>query len=182
MLSVAHEHVHKEALPTDTLIFEGSSYDLNWDGWRTNSNLANPIIPSLDHARYLINAVAFRCGGLYHLFDETDFMKSLYDLYSQDSRKTTKSLWYIHFLLILAFGKSFTQHKSQERKPAGTNYFVKALLMLPDHYFLYSSPMISTEILCCIALFYQSLDCRSPAHNYVCMAMKVGLFHLGQYG
>jgi hypothetical protein len=46
-------------------------------------------------------------------------------------------------------------------------YFVKALQLLPDHHFLYSSPMISTEILCCIALFYQSLDHRSPAHNYV---------------
>ncbi|KAJ5380211.1 uncharacterized protein N7496_002639 [Penicillium cataractarum] len=179
VLSVAHQHVHKEPLPTESLIFEGASYNLDWDGWRTDPMLANPIIPSLDHAQYLINAVGFRCGGLYHLFDETDFMKSLHDFYSQEppSRATVKSLWYIHFLLILAFGKSFTQHQSQGRKPPGTEYFVKALQLLPDHYFLYSSPMISTEILCCIALFYQSLDCRSPAHNYVGQAMRLAMAH-----
>lgn len=100
-------------------------------------------------------------------------MKSLYDFYPQDLRETRKSLWYIQFF-ILAFGKSFTPHKSQERKPPGTNYFVKALQMMPDHYFLYSSPMISTEILCCIALFYHF---RSPAHNYAGVSW-IRLFHL----
>ena len=167
VLSLAHQHVHKEALPTETLIFEGSSYDMGWDGSRTDPILENPVIPSLDHALYLINTVRFRCGQLYHLFDETEFMRSVYDFYSDESRSRTKSLWYIHFLLILAFGKSFVQQKRQERKAPGMSYFIKALQILPDHSRLYTSPMISTEILCCIALFYQSLDCRSPAHNYV---------------
>lgn len=165
MLSIAHQHVYKVALPTEALIFEGTAYDLSKES-RTDLIPEHPIIPSLDHALYLINMVNFRCGQLYHLFDERDFMRSLHDYYSEDSR-SKETLWYIHFLLILAFRKSFLQTRSQERKPAGVNYFAKAMQLLPDHNRLYSSPLVSTEILCCIAIFYQSLDCRSPAYNYV---------------
>lgn len=147
-------------------MFEGAAYDLSGDGSRTELTPEGPIIPSIDYALHLINIVNFRCGQLYHLLDEGDFMKSLHDFYSENGR-SRDTLWYIHFLLILAFGKSFVRTKSQERKPAGFEYFAKAMQLLPDHNRLYSSPLISTEILCCIAIFYQSLDCRSPAHNYV---------------
>jgi hypothetical protein len=157
------------------LIFEGTAYDLS-DESRTDLIPEQPIIPSLDHALYLINMVNFRCGQLYHLFDEGDFMRSLHDYYSND-RRPRDSLWYIHFLLILAFGKSFLQTRSQERKPPGIKYFAKAMQLLPDHNRLYSSPLVSTEILCCIAIFYQSLDCRSPAHNYVGQAMRMAMSH-----
>lgn len=170
VLSLAHQHVHNEALPTETLIFEGTAYDLGWDGSRMDPMLENPVIPSLDHAIYLINTVKFRCGQLYHLLDEDDFTRSLHDFYADGGQTGKGSLWYIHFLLILAFGRTFVEPKSQERKLPGIDYFVKALQILPEHHQLYSSPMTSTEILCCIALFYQSLDCRSPAHNYVGVA------------
>ncbi|KAL4892370.1 hypothetical protein BDV59DRAFT_193869 [Aspergillus ambiguus] len=175
VLSLTHQHVHNEPLPTEALIFEGTAYDLAWDGSRIDQIPENPVIPSLDHALYLINTVKFRCGQLYHLFDESDFMRSLHVFYSENGQKRIRSLWYIHFLLILAFGKTFVQPKRQERKPSGISYFVKALHILPDHNLLYSSPMASTEILCCIAIFYQSLDCRSPAHNYIGQAMRMAM-------
>lgn len=160
--------MHHEELPTRSLIFEGCAYDLGgWDGSRTDPIQNNPVVPSLDHSIYLINTVKFRCGQIYHLFDDSEFMEMLYDYYSGDAKTKTKSLWYIHFLLILAFGKNFTQTKSQQKKLPGMSYFIKAIQILPDLSRLYSSPSISTEILCCIALFYQALDCRSPAHNYV---------------
>lgn len=167
VLSLAHQHVHNEELPTQSLIFEGGVYDLGWDGSRADPISDNPVVPSLDHAIYLVNTVKFRCGQIYHLFDDIEFMKNLHEFYNGDGQAKTKSLWYIQFLLILAFGKCFTQTKFQRKKPPGMNYFIKAIQVLPDHNQLYSLPMISTEILCCIALFYQALDCRSPAHNYV---------------
>ncbi|PYI10986.1 hypothetical protein BO78DRAFT_457944 [Aspergillus sclerotiicarbonarius CBS 121057] len=177
VLSLAHQHVHSEALPTESLIFEGTAYDLGWDGWRADPMTETPIIPSLDHALYLINTVKFRCGQLYHLFDESDFIRSLYSFYSDGARAKTRSLWYIHFLLILAFGKTFVERPSQGRKPPGMNYFIKSLQLLPEQHQLYSSPPAATEILCCIAIFYQALDCRSPAHNYVGQAMRLAMAH-----
>ncbi|OJJ72082.1 hypothetical protein ASPBRDRAFT_675005 [Aspergillus brasiliensis CBS 101740] len=177
VLSVVHEHVHKVPLPSEALALERTAYDLGWDGSRTDPIPESPVIPSLDHAKYLINSVKFRCGQLYHLFDDSDFMKSLYNFYSEDKQTRTRGLWYIHFLLIIAFGKMFTQVKIHERRPPGIDYFVRALQNLPDHTLLYSSPMISTEILCCIALFYQSLDCRSASHSYVGQAMRMAMAH-----
>lgn len=168
---MVHEHVHKESLPTEALVFEGTAYDLGWDGSRTDPSPESPVIPTLDHAIFLINAVRFRCGQLYHLFDDSDFMESLYSFYSEDQRTRPRGLWYIHFLIIIAFGKMFTQVQYLKGKPPGISLFVKALQILPDHTLLYSSPMVSTEILCCIAIFYQSLDCRTASHNYVRLPM-----------
>ncbi|KXG50477.1 uncharacterized protein PGRI_069680 [Penicillium griseofulvum] len=81
VLSITHQHVYKESLPTETLIFEGAACDLSEDE-RTDLILEDPIVPSLDHALHLINTVNFRCGQLYHLFDEEEFMGSLHDFYS----------------------------------------------------------------------------------------------------
>ncbi|PWY72751.1 fungal-specific transcription factor domain-containing protein [Aspergillus eucalypticola CBS 122712] len=142
VLSMVHEHVHKGCLPTEVLVFEGTAYDLGWDGSRTDPSSESPLIPTLDHAIYLINAVKFRCGQLYHLFDDSDFMESLYSFYSEDQQTRTKGLWYIHFLIILAFGKMFTQVKYLKGKPLGISLFVKALQILPDHTLLYSSPIV----------------------------------------
>ncbi|KAJ5480045.1 fungal-specific transcription factor domain-containing protein [Penicillium desertorum] len=161
---IAHRHAYNEALPTEALIFEGTAYNLN-DESRTDLVPEQPIIPSLDHTLYLINMVNFRYGQLYHLFDKGYFIRSLHDYYSNDRRSRD------------TFGKSFLQTRSQERKPPGIKYFAKDIQLLPDHNRLYSSPLVSTEILCCIAIFYQTLDCRSPAYNYVGQAMRMAMSH-----
>jgi hypothetical protein len=126
-----------------------------------------PSVPTFDHAMYLINVVKFRCGQLYHLFDENEFMANLHDFYSEPKPNAATGLWYVHFLLILAFGKGFVKHKVQGNRPPGADYFVKALEMLPDVIVLHEAPIESTEVMCCIALYLQALDCRSSAHNYV---------------
>ncbi|CAI7616057.1 unnamed protein product [Penicillium manginii] len=125
-----------------------------------------PSVPTFDHAMYLINVVKFRCGQLYHLFDENEFMANLHDFYSEPKPNAATGLWYVHFLLILAFGKGFVKHKVQGNRPPGADYFVKALEMLPDVIVLHEAPIESTEVMCCIALYLQALDCRSSAHNY----------------
>lgn len=164
---MVYEHIYREPLPTDTLLFDGSTYDLEWDGSR-NTPPETPVMPTIDHAIYLINSVKFHCGQLFHLFDEEDFMRSLYDFYSEPKGQTLKnSLWYIHFLVILAFGKAFVLRKNERRRPSGAEFFVLALQLLPDIRILSRDPIMSTEILCCIALYLQSLDFRSTAHNYV---------------
>ncbi|OJI83682.1 hypothetical protein ASPTUDRAFT_55703 [Aspergillus tubingensis CBS 134.48] len=142
VLSAVHEHAHKESLPKEALVFEGTAYDLGWDGSRTDPSPESPVVPTLDHAIFLINAVKFRCGQLYHLFDDSGFMKSLYSFYSEGQRTRPRGLWYIHFLIILAFGKMFTHVKHLKGKPPGISLFVKALQILPDHTLLYSSPMV----------------------------------------
>ncbi|KAJ5110164.1 hypothetical protein N7532_002809 [Penicillium argentinense] len=175
VLSLTHEHVYQEALPTGALIFDGATYDLGWDGLRSSHGSEVPAVPTFDHAMYLINVVKFRCGQLYHLFDENEFMTKLHEFYTEPKPHATTGLWYIHFLLVLAFGKGFVKHKVQGNRPPGADFFVKALQMLPGVSVLHEEPIESTEVLCCIALYLQALDCRSSAHNYIGQAMRMAM-------
>lgn len=169
ILNLVHEHIHKSPLPGSDLLFDGSAYDLAWDGSRSLPDSNTPIIPSIDYAIFLINAVKFHCAQLVHLFDEDEFMANLHAFYSNGENKAWKeSLWYIHFLLVIAFGKTFVQHKQQAPRPPGADFFVQALQLLPDTNRLCREPVMAIEVLCCIALYLQALDSRSAAHVIVC--------------
>lgn len=164
---MTHEHIYKTPLPPDSLLFDATAYDLGWNGFRSVLP-ETPVVPAIDYAIYLINSVKFRCGQLFHLFDEDEFMRSLYNFYADPAAKMTNvGLWYIHFLVILAFGKAFVLQKNQGKRPPGAEFFVAALQLLPDVSILCREPIISTEILCCISLYLQSVDFRHSAHNFV---------------
>ncbi|EKG14254.1 hypothetical protein MPH_08544 [Macrophomina phaseolina MS6] len=178
LLSMTYEYVHQSNIPTTTLLFDGSAYDLKLDDRRSAADLDAPSLPTLDYAIYLINAVKFHCGQMFHLFDEASFMGNLYDFYADPAHNVTAmDFWYIHFLLILAFGKAFTTQSRQGKKPPGTDFFVKAVQLLPNTILLERQPLISTEILCCISLYLQCLDYRDAAHNYIGQAMRIALCH-----
>ncbi|KAF5670057.1 positive activator of transcription [Fusarium heterosporum] len=173
-LSLTHEYIHQSPIATDSLLFDGSAYDLGWDGSRITPPPEPPIMPSLDHAVFLINSVKFHCGQLFHLFDEETFMAYLHEFYADpNSHITAADLRYIHLLLILAFGKAFSENNNyQAKRPPGADYFVTALRLLPSIHILVYEPLISTEILCCIALYFESLDYRHSSHGF---AMRVAL-------
>ncbi|GAB1201966.1 hypothetical protein APSETT445_000564 [Aspergillus pseudonomiae] len=174
ILSMTHEHLYNAPLPTGSLYFDGSAYDLGWEGTRTTVTHEIPMAPPLDFSIYLINAVKFHAGQLFHLFDEETFMGGLYAFYENPEHQMAHSgLWYIHYLLILAFGKAFVVQRNQGSRPPGCEFFTKALQLLPDTTNLCRDPIVATEILCCIALYLQSLDCRNSAHNYIGQAARI---------
>ncbi|KAK1515060.1 uncharacterized protein CCOS01_13253 [Colletotrichum costaricense] len=180
VLSVTHEHVCQSPLPTNSLLFDGFAHDLGWDGSRTTQMLDNRLIPSHDYAIFLINAVKFHCGQMFHLFEEEEFMLHMQTFYARSSadRAEENSLWYIHFLVILAFGKSLIQRKTKgNNRPAGADFFVRALQLLPDVTALCKEPIMSTEILCSMAWYYQALDFRHAAHNFIGQAKSVAMNH-----
>lgn len=163
-----HEHLYDSPLPTDRRHFDETAYELGWDGLRTSISSEVPMIPTLDFSIYLLNAVKFHVGQLFHVFDEPSFMEGFYAYHENPVHQTTVDpLWYIQYLLLLAFGKAFSVQRGPNRWPAGCELFVKALQLLPDLTHLYQYPMIATEILCCVALYLQSLDFRSSAYGFV---------------
>lgn len=174
ILNLVHEHIHKSPLPSADLLFDGSAYDLPWDGCRSVPESNAPIIPSIDYAIFLINAVKFHYAQLVHLFDEDEFNANLHAFYSNSENRLWKeSLWYIQFLLIIAFGKTFVQHKHHSPRPPGADFFVQALQLLPDTNRLCKEPVTAVEILCCIALYLQALDSRNAAHVTVSISRSL---------
>ena len=167
---MVHERVCHSPLPVNSLLFEGATYDLGWDGRRDILEpITNPL-PTPDYALFLINAVKFQCGQLFHLFDERAFMDQFNKFHEADGDPSKCSvLWYIHYLLILAFGKAFIGRTESGRRPQGAEHYVQAIKLLPDITYLCANPIESIEILCCAALYLQCLDFRSAAYNLVCV-------------
>ena len=124
-------------------------------------------LPTSDFALFLINAVKFHCGQLFHLFDEQDFMRNFSKYHDREHRGDCSDLWHIHYLLILALGKAFVVRVGQDRRPPGANLYVQAMKSLPDTTYLCNDPISSIEILCCAALYLQCLDMRATAYSLV---------------
>lgn len=162
---MAHEKVSVEPLPSSDLLFEGTTYNLNWFG---DKIIPDPVaLPSPDFANYLIGTVNFRCCQLFHLYDEESFMQSARDLHN-DPRTDRVDLWFIHYLLVLAIGQALTAQTDHNRRPPGAALFVWAMKLLPDPAFLqYIDSIESLEVLCCASLYLHCLNFRRAAWDYV---------------
>lgn len=169
ILSMVHERLFQNRTPDMGRAVEGlgNAYDFSWDGITTGQELESIALPTIDHAIYLINAVKFHCAQLFHVLDEDTFMPALYAFYEKPSgRGASDKLWFVHFMVVLAFGKGFTVQKAG-KNPPGIEYFLQALQLLPSMIMLWKHPVHSVEVLTCIAFYLQCLDYRIVAHNYV---------------
>ena len=168
---MVHERLFGLAPPPGRLLFEGQAYDIDWQGANTaNTGVREEsvVLPTSDFALFLINTVKFRCGQLFHLFDEESFMQSFSKFHSNEHPKEpVGALWYAHYLLILALGKALVVIFTSGTKPAGSDLFVEAMRILPDVGLTATEPIQSMEILCCAALYLQCLDKRKAAYNQV---------------
>ncbi|KAL5355569.1 hypothetical protein BJX96DRAFT_184168 [Aspergillus floccosus] len=173
------------------LAVDGDAYQLHW---RQASSEELPDIsglPSLEHALYMLNTVQFHFGHLYRLFDEDEFLRNLYEFYDNAAAKVQSNrLWYVQFLMILAFGEAFL---APVRKAANTSswtkYFSRAMSLLPDVTGLWQEPILSIEVLALIGLYFHSVDMRDTAYVYIGHAMRMAIvegFHralpVGQLG
>ncbi|KAJ4357246.1 uncharacterized protein N0V89_001821 [Didymosphaeria variabile] len=106
-LALVHNAVFASPLVESDLHYDGSTYDLGWDGRRTALNVTLPALPTVDHALFLINTVKFHCGQLFHVFDNEIFMRHFNAFHAKGADASAcPELWYIHYLIVLAIGKS----------------------------------------------------------------------------
>ncbi|EEU49036.1 uncharacterized protein NECHADRAFT_75798 [Fusarium vanettenii 77-13-4] len=134
-------------------------------------------LPSLELAMYYLQSTKFRTYPLFYLFEETEFMQNIQSFYQNPSEfARMNSLWYVHFLVIMAFGKSFVGQQATIG-PAGSNLFSRALSLLPDVTYLSRDPVKATEIFCSIALYLHCVDHRVAAHSYIGQAVRMAQSH-----
>ncbi|KAF2720209.1 hypothetical protein K431DRAFT_271272 [Polychaeton citri CBS 116435] len=177
ILTMVHEKVFGGPLPPTSLLFEGSAYDLGWDGCRTSISIDDVLLPTTDFALFLINAVKFHCGQLFHVFDEKVFMQGFGTFQQQGGKcQDPSNLWFVHYLLVLALGKAFIVRVGKQRQPPGADLFVQAMKILPDITFTTSSdPLQTIEVLCCAAIYLQCLDMRKAAYNIIGQAKRAAV-------
>lgn len=168
---MAHEAMTGTKLPPDELFFDGNVYDFKWDGDRTScsqEDFSLSYLPTQDFAIYLINSVKFRCCQLFYLFDEDTFMKHFALFYEKSPDDPGISrLWYVHYLLLLAFGKAVVVQSSKSQKPPGVELFIQAMKRMPDFTFFECDTIEKVQVLCCTALYLQCVTSRSAAYRFV---------------
>ena len=124
----------------------------------------------------LYNIVKYRLGELFGIVDEKGFLRS-FDEFHKSPLKTAEMhpLWFIKYLIILAYGKALTSYPDPAAvAPSGSDLATRALSLLPDVAFLQDErpALLAIEILALIALYFQSLDMRSAAYQYVCSLLR----------
>ncbi|KAI1051995.1 hypothetical protein LB506_003620 [Fusarium annulatum] len=184
VLTMTHERVKGRPLSMHNLHFagtEGKVFDLKWDGTRKFTSQDVPdtsALPTKDFALYLINSVKFHCGWLYSLFDEDIFMER-FRLFHENPTEYARAepLWFVHYLLVLAFGKAFVVQSTKSRRPPGGDFFIQAMKLMPDFNFFDCDIIEEMQVLCCAALYLQSVDHIQQAYRLVCSALRHGLEH-----
>ncbi|KAL0931430.1 zn 2cys6 transcription factor [Colletotrichum truncatum] len=179
VLTITHESITGTPLQIDNLFFDGNVYDLKWDGSRSPSTIddfSHSSLPTQDFAIYLINSVKFRCGSLFYLFEEETFMKQFSKFHENPSNLSSLSrLWYVHYLIILAFGKAFVVQTTKSQTPPGVELFVQAMKLMPDFTFFEGDRLEKIQVLCCAALYLQCLTCRTAAYRFISQAVSLAL-------
>ncbi|KAI1435621.1 fungal-specific transcription factor domain-containing protein [Xylaria sp. CBS 124048] len=176
VMNLIKEYLKTTDSPDVPLNPEGRDFVLDWPSTCSIGPLSPSALPSLDYALYLMNTVKFHVGQLYHMFHEKTFLAGLYKYYEAPYTEPAPEnrLWYIHFLLIMAFGHALLSGYIGQR-PAGSELASRAIELMPDPFALNKNPVMSAEILCCLALYLQSIDHRNNAFLYIGQAMRMAL-------
>lgn len=170
VLSLIQEYLGQHESPDIPLNVDAQAIKLDWPSSREVIPQPTVDIPSLDYALYLTNTVKFHLGQTFHIFDEENFMCGLHEFYRIGPKQGVTidtRLWHIQFLLVMAFGKALLVPGEPGKSPPGGGLVSRALELLPDNQGLYQDPALSMEILCCLALYLQSVDHRNSAFTYV---------------
>ncbi|KNG91257.1 Zn(II)2Cys6 transcription factor [Aspergillus nomiae NRRL 13137] len=132
-------------------------------------------LPSVDHALYLFDTVKFHLGVKYRFFDERTFLGHIHEFYYGDAaQKATESrLWFVQFLLVLAFGNAFLLQSRNAKDPPGSKFFVRAMALMPDHASLWKDSLLASETLALAGLYLYCIDHRESAHVYVGQAIRI---------
>ncbi|RMJ04825.1 hypothetical protein CDV36_014502 [Fusarium kuroshium] len=176
-LMLVRDHLHDQNLPLPNIPLneESRAYSLSWgsSGFEDPASFSN--LPSRDHAIYLLNSVKFHVGSLYHLYEERQFMDLFHAFYDSPVEAGTKNkIWYIQFLALLALAKAISiQPASGATALPGSEFFLRAIKMLPDPSYLISDALTAVEALCSIALYLQCADQRNAAYIYIGQAQRI---------
>lgn len=171
------EKLHLNPLDDTLGLLEGDVYSLQWKQNTAHGPPDTSGLPSIDQALYLFNTVKFHLGQIYRFFDDKMFLKNIQEFYYGRplEKATACPLWYVQFLLVLAFGNAFLSRARDTHEPPGAKFFVRAVALMPELTYLWRDSLLAIEVTAMIALYLYSVDYRESAHVYVSLTCKLSL-------
>ncbi|KAL4799571.1 hypothetical protein BDV19DRAFT_400798 [Aspergillus venezuelensis] len=169
------EKLNVETHYSDPELFDGDLYPIQWAPATPGSTPDISNLPSIDHALYLFNTVKFHLGHNFRIVHEPEFVENVHRFYYGDAVKQVSEsrLWFVEFLLVLAFGNAFLAQRKSATDPPGAKYFVRAMSLMPDHTSLSRGGFVAIEALALTGLYLYSIDHRSSAHVYIGHAIRI---------
>lgn len=151
------------------LNLDGTAFRLRWKSKSTvePSDLKN--LPAMDYALVPVQHGQVPPGRAVRHHRRSAFPGHL-RAFPQNPLETaqTQQLWFIEYLLILAFGKAFMSPSNQSAPgPPGSEYAGRAMALLPDAAQLHDEHMVAIEVVSLVALYFHSIDMRMAAYQYV---------------
>jgi proline utilization trans-activator len=167
VLHMAHQSPHSHSSPKGSVHVEGQAYKIDLQK-PTVSETDIAGLPSIDLSLYYLQTLKFRTCPLFYLFDDAQFTSHLHCFYESPAAYAQKfQAWFVHYLVLMAFAKALSGSNPPTNVSSSFELFSRALHLLPEITQLCEDPVGSTEILCCIALYLQSIDHRVAASIYV---------------
>ncbi|KAI9373628.1 hypothetical protein BJX61DRAFT_533025 [Aspergillus egyptiacus] len=169
------EKLHVESPNSNPELFDGDLYPIQWSPLSRGEHPDISNLPSIDHALYLFNTVKFHLGHNFQLINEEEFLDHVHKFYYGDAVREADAsrLWFIQFLLVLAFGNAFLQQSKSAKDPPGLKFFVRAMSLMPDLTSLSRGGFLAIEVLALTGLYLYSIDHRSSAHVYIGQAIRL---------
>ncbi|KAK2616747.1 hypothetical protein QQS21_000359 [Conoideocrella luteorostrata] len=172
MLTLGEKLRPSDPLPPRNLL-HSNVYSLQW---RTSLTTKVDVsgLPSLSHALFLLNAASFHLGETYQLFDDQELGNQIRSFYANSTNNVDEHrLWFIKFLLILAFGAAFQAAPNDNKEPPGYKFFSRAMALMPDLGHMWKESLLGVEILAMAGLYLFSVDERESAHLYLVNAIRI---------
>ncbi|KAF2210016.1 hypothetical protein CERZMDRAFT_121896 [Cercospora zeae-maydis SCOH1-5] len=152
---------------------DGTAFRLRWQTKTAVEPGDLNDLPAADYALYLYNSIKFRLGELFAIMDEASFMMHFERFHREPWQVATDHrLWFVEYLLLLAYGKALLSHPGRSPVP-GSNFAARAMSLLPDAATLHEEGMHSIEVLALVALYFQSIDMRVTAYQYIGQALRL---------
>ncbi|KAL3463538.1 fungal-specific transcription factor domain-containing protein [Aspergillus heterothallicus] len=150
-------------------------YPLKWTPVPAEEPLDITGLPSIDDAVYLFSTVKHHLDQHYRFFDDRAFTDRLHEFYAGNSLQmaTENRLWFVSFLLVLAFGNAFLLRNRSATDPPGSKFFVRAMSLIPDYTNLWTDGLLAVEVLALAGLYLYCIDHRESAHVYVGQAIRI---------
>ncbi|KAH7322605.1 fungal-specific transcription factor domain-containing protein [Stachybotrys elegans] len=136
-----------------------------------------PPMLSRDESMRLFDVFVSLLGINQHFLDPRKFADSIDLLYLSDTSRSIQmeSMWFNHYLLVMAMGMLIGSPSDDPDRPPGSAFFAEALRRLPPTYELGSYGIVSVEVLSLAAVYLQWCDRKNEAYLYVGMAVRLAV-------
>ncbi|KAL2808197.1 hypothetical protein BJX63DRAFT_424776 [Aspergillus granulosus] len=153
---------------------DGSTWQLNWNRTTLDSPSLLHGLPSLDSALYLLDVIKFHSYQTLFLFDEDEFLPQLREFYERGIDKAQDApLWFIQYLLLIAFAKVLLAAPPSPETPPGAAFFERAMSLMPDFVQLNRQPNLGMQVLYLAGLYLLSVDMKDAAYAYVGQSIRM---------